>query len=497
MKKTIYVFVLSIFMLGVSGSLRAQCTKVKTLTNITMEDGSCIHSINGYDFLMEADAGGTSSLIDRNTTNHVTHGAGSESVDQVYVSQETWHYISSPMQSEESGAFLDMYLYDWKEDTHEWHWNSPVYIPLTPMQGWALWSPSSTGNATRTYEGDFNTGDQNFDVTRTSGGTTCQEGANLIGNPYPSSLNWESNDWTLTNVGPTIYLWNSTSGNTGTYNRSTDVSTNGVDSIIPPKQGFFVKVNSGSSTGNVAVGNEARIHCENKPVYKAQKIEKPNILQMFVISDVTTYSDEALLIFNEKATSNFDDNFDAFKIPGQVTAPQLYTEWYSTKYAVNTLKEIEKDMIVPLHFKAGINGIYHLDFSTQNFPTETEIYLEDLQLNKWQDLQANNHYDFAATTDDEAGRFLLHFGAPNAIDELSNTEGVNVFSFQKDIHIQVPQGFQGEAKVYDMLGQEIVAQRIYNEETIITMSSPTDNYIVKIINTGKDACVTTHKVYIK
>jgi len=140
------------------------------------------------------------------------------------------------------------------------------------MQGWALWSPSGTGSTTRTYEGDFNTGNQSFNLTRHTGGTTCQQGANLVGNPYPSSLNWESSDWTLTNVSPTIYLWNSTSGNTGTYNRDTDVSTNGVDSIIPPKQGFFVKVTSGNTSGTISVGNDARIHCQNRPVYKRGKV---------------------------------------------------------------------------------------------------------------------------------------------------------------------------------------------------------------------------------
>jgi hypothetical protein len=495
MKKTIYLIFLSVLFLGVYSTTRGQCTKVTTLTNITMESGSCIHSINGYDFLMEADANGTSSLIDRNTSNHVTHATGSESVDEIYVTEDTWHYISSPMQDEKSGAFLDMYLYDWDEPTQTWHWNSPVYIPLTPMQGWALWSPNSTGSTTRTYKGDFNTGGQSFSLTNQQG--ACPIGANLVGNPYPSSLNWESNDWTLTNVGPTIYLWNSTTGNTGTYNRSTDVSTNGIDSIIPPKQGFFVKVTNGNSTGDIAVGNNARIHCLNRPVYKAQKNEKPFVLQMFVTSGLTTYSDEALIVFNKEASNNFDDEYDAFKIKGQLTAPQLYTDWYGTQYTVNTLTEMEEDMSIPLNFEAGIDGIYTLNINSGNFPANTELYLEDKKLDKWQDLQANPVYGFAANTEDKADRFLLHFGAPNQVDELSNAGEINVYSFKKDIHIQTPQGFRGEVKVYDMLGQEIAAQSIYNEETVITMISPADYYIVKVISNYISQNVSTHKIFIK
>jgi hypothetical protein len=228
-------------------------------------------------------------------------------------------------------------------------------------------------------------------------------------------------------------------------------------------------------------------------------VEKSGILQMYVTSDVTTYSDEALVVFNKEASNDFDDNFDAFKIPGQESAPQLYTQWYNTKYAVNTLKEMEDNMVIPLNFEAGINGVYTLDFNTGNLPADAELYLEDTQLNKWQNLQSNSIYSFAANTEDEAGRFLLHFGAPNQVDELSNTSEINVYSFKNDIHIQTPVGFQGEAKVYDMLGQEIVAQNIYNEETIITMNSPADYYVVKIISNKADADnrVTTHKVFIK
>jgi hypothetical protein len=253
-----------------------------------------------------------------------------------------------------------------------------------------------------------------------------------------------------------------------------------VDSIIPPKQGFFVKVTSGNTSGTISVGNDARIHCQNRPVYKAHKIEKPFVLQMFVTSDVTTYSDEALVVFNKEASNDFDDNFDAFKIPGQESAPQLYTQWYNTKYAVNTLKEMEDNMVIPLNFEAGINGVYTLDFNTGNLPVNAELYLEDTQLNKWQNLQVNSIYSFAANTEDEAGRFLLHFGAPNQVDELSSTDDVNVYSFERTIHIETPQDFKGQVIVYDILGQEITNSTISNQNTEIVLNSPADYYIVKI-----------------
>lgn len=498
MKKTIYLFVFSLLFTGAYTHLSAQCTKVKPLTNITMENGSYINSFNGYNFLMEADANGTSSLVDKNTTNHVTHAAGSQSRDQLYVVGENWHYVSSPVQNEQTGMFLDMYLYDWDESSQTWSWHSEVYTALTPMKGWALWSPASVGNATRTFEGDFNSGNQSYNLTRNDPNAACPVGANLIGNPYPSSLNWESTSgWTETNVSPTIYLWNSTTGNTGTYNKATNISQNGVDSIIPPKQGFFVSVTSGNTTGSLGIGNDARVHNLNRSVYKAgQKMNIPGVLQLNVTSSLNSYSDETLIVFNKDASNAYDDTFDAFKIKGLEAAPQLYTDWYGTEYAVNTLPAISKSLVIPLHFEAGVNGVYSLQANTENLPKETEIYLEDTQLHKFQNLQANAVYDFSANKTDSPERFLIHFAAPDGISEVSgDLTGVNVFSYQKDIYINTPQDFHGEVKIYDMLGKEILHQNLLNSKTIIPVNKPADYYIVKVISTGKN--VTTCKIFIK
>jgi hypothetical protein len=122
MKKTIYLIFLSVLFLSIYSTTWGQCTTVTTLTNITMENGSYIRSIDGFNFQMKADANGTSSLIDRNSTNHVSHANGSESINEVYVAEEKWHYISSPMVEEKAGFFLDLYLYDWYESDHVWHW---------------------------------------------------------------------------------------------------------------------------------------------------------------------------------------------------------------------------------------------------------------------------------------------------------------------------------------------------------------------------------------
>ncbi len=495
MKRTITVLLFGIFFLGMLSNLSAQCVKVKTLTNLTLENGSYVRTENGYDLVLEADQNGSASLVDRNSTNHVTHDASTETQDQLYVEDSKWHYISSPVQDEVSGAFVDMYLYDWDEDSQTWSWNSPVYIPLTPMKGWALWSPSSVGSVTRTFTGDFNSGNQSYSLTRNDPNAACPVGANLIGNPYPSSLDWESTSgWTTTNVGPTIYMWNSSTGNTGTYNKNTNTSQNGIDSIIPPKQGFFVTVNTGSTTGDIQVGNDARLH-DNSQVYKSgEENIIPNALRLSVSSAMNSYSDEALVVFNQEASAAYDDMFDAFKIKGLEAAPQLYTYWNGVEYAVNTLKKMDKNLSIPLYFEAGVNGVYTLKANTDGLPDGTELYLEDTQTGKYYDLIANPEHDFSASKGDEASRFVLHFAAPDGMEESQAPLANHVFAYKNEIHVNTPADFSGEIKIYDMLGQLVMSKQLTQTNTIIRMDTPADYYIVKLLSASG---VDSYKIFVK
>jgi hypothetical protein len=102
-------------------------------------------------------------------------------------------------------------------------------------------------------------GNVNFSVSYTA---AASQGWNLVGNPYPSAIDWDAAAWTKTNIDDAMYIWDPTNGSTGSYYAyvfgiSSDGRANG--SIIPSGQGFFVKANAPSPamsvTENAKVSN--------------------------------------------------------------------------------------------------------------------------------------------------------------------------------------------------------------------------------------------------
>lgn len=87
-------------------------------------------------------------------------------------------------------------------------------------------------------------GNVNFGVSYTA---AASQGWNLVGNPYPSAIDWDAAAWTKTNLDDAMYIWDPTNGTSGSYYAyvfgiSSDGRANG--SIIPSGQGFFVKANA-------------------------------------------------------------------------------------------------------------------------------------------------------------------------------------------------------------------------------------------------------------
>lgn len=201
-------------------------------------------NVNG-DYLIQANSTSAGSWID----NDQLEVLGNTTVES-YLSEDAWHYISSPLSNAVSEAFLDIYLRNWDEATYSWNpYITSLTAPLTPGMGYASWSmSSSTGNAIVEYTGgQVNGGNLVLPVTASdsdsdlliSGG----EGWNFVGNPYPSAMDWNAS-WDAQNISPTAYFWDGSldaSGNYSTWNYFTNTGVNKEDGTIAAGQGFFVK----------------------------------------------------------------------------------------------------------------------------------------------------------------------------------------------------------------------------------------------------------------
>jgi len=174
---------------------------------------------------------------------------------QLNLSKGSWHFISAPNNNTLSGMFTGDYLQTWDETTAKWSYITAINTSLAPAKGYSLWSPGS-GTASYTFTGTFLSGSRSQLITK-SGASTVSDGSNLLGNPYPSYLDWE----TLKSYGA-VYYWNGTgydvyNGGNGTGSR-----------YVAPMQGFFIMAGA-DGTFNLTEAN--RVNIAGGKFYKSAK----------------------------------------------------------------------------------------------------------------------------------------------------------------------------------------------------------------------------------
>ncbi len=125
------------------------------------------------------------------------------------------------------------------------------------------------------------------------------------------------------------------------------------------------------------------------------------------------YSDQTIVVFIPEATTGFDPQYDAYKLPGSNSAPQLYSIIPGSNLAINALPEILINLVVQLGFKVGVSTNYSITATELNsFSPDVSIYLDDTKNNVLTDLKANPVYSFTANPNDNIQRFKLYFRYP-------------------------------------------------------------------------------------
>ena len=439
------------------------------------------------DFLIESVATGTGSFI-QNGTLTVT---GTSTVQQ-YVTgssyQDIYHLMGIPVNSVESyTTFLNCYLKTYNETTglYEDVQNDPGpagNVTLnTPMVGYSVGYAMGGLNKLIDFNGTLLTGNQSIAVTKTVGEG---DGWNLVGNPYPSSIDWDHVDWTKTNIAAEVAVWNSIAGNFIYWNGTVGSLTDG---IIPPMQGFFVEATD--ATGTIGVTNGVRTH-SSYAFYKSTV----NDLLSLKATGANEYFDAVFVNFNSNSTEGFDYDFDGHKLSGLETAPQLFAIIPGHDLSINVLPEITENTGIDLGFTCGISAVYTITADgIESFAISTPIYLEDLKENNVIDLRENPVYDFVYETGDDELRFKLHFNETFGINEITDSK-VNIFSLNNIIYVNLSEEISGDIFIYNLMGQEVSRSAISGLNNEIVLNVPNAYYVVKVVS---DDTFVAKKVFLK
>lgn len=225
--------------------------------------------------------------------------------------------------------------------------------------------------------------------------TQVTGGTNLVSNPFPSPYEWDGGN--NVNINTVAYVWQTSGTYKGTY------QTINPGTVLAVGQGFFVKA---SGTTNLAFTNANRRTATNPTFYQTN-----NGASLDITMAGNGFADRTQIVFNDHSTLGFDGTFDGFKMLGNYNQPTLYTVMDgNTMACINTLPSIDQSPNVVMGMFVGTSGNYELTFNNINsFDPTSYIYLEDTKTGTMQDMRANNTYSFAATTSDDADRFVIHF----------------------------------------------------------------------------------------
>ncbi|MBK6285293.1 MAG: hypothetical protein IPF54_23945 [Draconibacterium sp.] len=264
-------------------------------------------------------------------------------------------------------------------------------------------------NATKAFAGDLNNGNISYGLTADGSTDLNLQGFNLVGNPYPSSIDWMATEgWTRDNLmtgsgGYDMWIWNQEAENYGVYNSAdaTGVGTNAVTRYIPPMQGFFVRA---QTAGTLETTNDVRVH-DATTVWKSGKIDPSRFIAVVHSENDQTF-DEVRLLFGYP-----ENKTGAAKLFSPVTtAPSLYLPEGKANFTIRYLSDTIANPHVPLLFKAGSDGYYTFNFDFDNVDFNIAI-LEDRLTGVFTDLTLTPDYRFRASMKDNENRFIIHFGA--------------------------------------------------------------------------------------
>ncbi len=418
------------------------------------------------------------SLIDNGTIS----GSGNIHVRR-YMSGSVYHYVSSPIQAggnansdlftaNPAGYFnANFYAFDESMDLD----GNPATNPAEPFQADSLkkaWYYAHNGkgaaavdmnitqgyatydwaNRTITFIGLTNTGTMditglsytNNDPQSSATLPDFYDGWQLVGNPYPSTLDWDAVSASgLTNVDNGIYVWDQTQY--AGYQNGITVGSGTQDNNIAPMQGFFVHTTA--SNASITINNSHRTH--GVPTFK-NTIVHDNLIKLKVSAN--GFDDYLAIYFKPDAKTGFDGKYDMLRMFSyDNNVPHFYAvePEAQTRLLLDGLPDtlLNNDLIIPLGIKT-VNGGQHIISLTEfNAFNTTHVYLEDKTNNTVINLRTTKTYEFTHPGGDLTGRFYLKF-AKNNKPQLANAFGKQyaqedanfVFSFATNVFTDIDLG---------------------------------------------------------
>jgi len=444
---------------------------------------------NNGTFKLQCNATDMSSLICSSVT-----GSGTDSIE-LYLSggggpNYKWHYISTPISYLNVSTFAPTYsnnVASWNDDALSgtlvsgwidfdgYVYSTKVIIfqkafdHLIPGIGYDYYA---IAGRKYTLSGQINTSDVTLNLSYAV--DDALHGFNLLGNPFPSGLNWDdiaNNVAFPANTSKTIYF----TRDNAQCSYVVGVGVPGdVTGIIPPEQGFFVKTNSTGNSITLAAGarSQGTIHSR----YKGSTII-PLVRLALTEGHI---SDETVVRFDPLAKTNLDYDFDALKMFVSTTSTQIYSALGGTDYSINGQPFPDTLITIPVVVNLTIDGNHNITVPQLQGLDNYDVTLTDKITGFTANLKTTPTLSFSASAGTIADRFTLKIskivtGIENPVVS-KNT--FNIYPANSVINIQtlsdVWEGKIGSVKVMDLTGKTVgdLSNAEFSKNSLVQVAVP-------------------------
>lgn len=485
---------------------------------LKMQSGNMASSGN---LTLVSNSSGT-ALIDGTGTGNVL---GNITMQRFLPSKFGYKYFSSPFQSATVSQFADevnltnwfplFYAYDENRNylgtplEPFYNYSDPANV-LVPMAGYAANFGAVTDTLTVDATGIVNNG--SYSMTLFNNNHLYSVGRNLVGNPYPSPIDWNSPlGWTKTNIDNALYYFKASTTDEwgGTYSSWINgVSSDGVASnIIPSMQGFLVHVADGAYpvTGTLSMDNQVRVTNMTQPFYKKSYNADDKLLVRLSasFSDQSRSSDPLVIYFDEKATPGFDNQFDALKyFNTDYDVPNIFSFSNDhSKLSINALPSSGSNIpVIPLGVKIMRSGEVIFRMKDLSGPYYIgSVNLHDAATGKVTDLSTGDEYRISLNEGDYFDRFFLTFEGYLTGGSIPDSEllPLKLYSSQGKVFAEISSlaGSEGMITISNLTGQTLFTEKVYeNGHHVFNPDVNEGIYIVSFI-TGNIR--HSEKIYIK
>lgn len=328
-----------------------------------------------------------------------------------------------------NAAFPAFYKYDENQLSTGWLTYTASGNALVAGQGYAANLGRSNAAVTVNVTGTVNNGTVVSNLYNHN--RTYTKGFNLVGNPYPSPIDWNATSgWVRSNVDNALYYFNASSTDQygGTYSSYINgISSDGVaGNLIPSMQGFFVHVTDGNYpvAATFSINNDARTDDLN-PVFLINANIPPIIRLSAGYGDDWMQGDRAVFYLDAGASKKFDKKRDALKLMNtNKDVPNLYAVADDTsKLSIHAfVYPQDTSTVYPLGLKTEKDGWITFNApQVQQMPASLYIYLYDQKANEYHDLKTGSVYRLYLSAGQYEKRFSLVFSKKKLlVDNIDN-----------------------------------------------------------------------------